>query len=84
MIANMKWRKLIVGGVVSCVLAFSGAAQAAGQPDADPTHDARTEGYATTSVQTDGSTGLLWIMFIFMTVISISALFKDSKRASTE
>jgi len=83
MIRGMKWRKWIVGGMLSGVLAFSGAAQAAGTTEADPTHDGRTEGYSS-SVQVDGSTGLLWIMFVFLTVISMSALFKDSKRASTE
>jgi hypothetical protein len=83
MIVNMKWRKLIIGGMLSVMLAFSPVAKAAGTNEPDPTHDGRTEGYAG-SVQIDGSTGLLWIMFIFLTVVSMSALFKDSKRASTE
>jgi hypothetical protein len=79
----MKWRKQIASGVLACVLACSGAAQAAGTSEADPTHDARTEGYAA-PVQIEGSTSLLWIGFIFLSIISMSAMFKDSKRARTE
>jgi hypothetical protein len=83
MIRGMKWRKWIVGGMLSGVLVFSSAAHATSTTEADPTHDGRTEGYSQT-VQVEGSTGLLWIMFVFLTVVSMSALFKDSKRASTE
>lgn len=80
---SMKWRKQIASGVLAGVLALSGTVRAAGSSDADPTHDARTEGY-TTPVQMEGSTALLWIGFIFLSIISMSALFKDSKRARTE
>jgi hypothetical protein len=79
----MKWRKQIASGVLAGVLAFAGTARAAGSNDVDTTHDARTEGY-TTPVQLEGTTSLLWIGFILLSIISMSALFKDSKRARTE
>jgi predicted dehydrogenase len=80
----MKWRKLIASGVLGAMLTFSGvAAQAAGGSEPDPTHDARLEGYEG-PVIIDGSTGLIWMLFIFLSIISMSALFKDSKRARTE
>jgi hypothetical protein len=66
------------------MLAFSSAAQATSTTEADPTHDGRTEGYVQSVQVEGGSTGLLWILFAFLTVVSMSALFKDSKRASTE
>ncbi|HSU67138.1 MAG TPA: hypothetical protein VLJ39_09715 [Tepidisphaeraceae bacterium] len=77
----MKLRRFIAATVLAVVLATSGAARAANEPD--PTHDARTEGYGA-SVQVDGSTALLWIMYVFVSIIAVSALFKDSKRARTE
>jgi hypothetical protein len=82
MIDPMKWRKMIAAGVVSGVLTFSGAAQAAApQSDEDAaTHDARTEGYAG-KVQIDGSVAGTWIIFILVTIVSLSALFKDAKRS---
>lgn len=79
----MNARKVIASGLLSVVLGFSGVAHAAPQQEADPTHDARTEGYDPTA-QISGSTGLLWILFIFVSVIGMSALFKDSKRARTD
>jgi hypothetical protein len=83
MIVGMKWRQLIAGGVLSIILAFSTTAQAASAGPVDETHDARTEAYQN-SVQIDGSVALLWILFLFICIISMSALFKDSRRARTE
>lgn len=84
MIWPMKWRKRIASGVLAVMLAASpGVTRAAtDEGTADP-HDARTEGYDH-SVQVEGSTSLLWIVFIFVSIISMSALFKDSKRSRTE
>jgi hypothetical protein len=65
-------------------LAMPGTALAVERaPEPDPTHDARTEGYER-PVQIDGSTGLIWILFFFLSVCSMSVLFKDSRRATTE
>ena len=77
----MKWRKQIASGVLAGMLALSGTVRAA--EEADATHDARTEAYLH-PVQIEGNTSLLWIGFIFLSIISMSALFKDSKRARTE
>jgi hypothetical protein len=51
--------------------------------DTDLTHDARTEGFSG-KTQIDGNTSLLWIIFVVLSIISMSALFKDSRRARTE
>ena len=82
MIDRMKWRKMIAAGLVSSMLAFGGTAQAAApQSDEDAaTHDARTEGYAG-KVQIDGSQAGTWIIFVLVTIVSLSALFKDAKRS---
>lgn len=80
MIGTMKWRKRMASVALACALAFPSAAFG---DDTDNTHDARTEGYAH-SVQIDGSTSLMWIGFIFVSIICMAALFKDSKRARTE
>lgn len=82
MIRRMKWRKRIASGVLAVMLACSGVARAASDEGTADPHDARTEGYDH-SVQVDGSTSLLWIAFIFLSIISMSALFKDSKRSRT-
>ena len=79
----MKWRKWIASTALAGVLAFSGTAHAAASASDDNTHDGRTEGYSQ-SVQYDGSNGLLWVIFILVSVISLSAMFKDSRRARTE
>jgi hypothetical protein len=83
MIEFMNWRKQIGSVVLATILAFPGAAFGA-NAEVDSPHDARTEGYASTSVQVEGSTSLLWIGFIFISIICMAALFKDSKRARTE
>jgi hypothetical protein len=80
---HMKWRKRIALGVVAATLALPGAAHAASAPEPDPNHDARTEGFEG-PVQLEGATGMLWLLFLFLSVVSMSALFKDSKRARTE
>lgn len=80
----MKWRKLIATGVLASTLAFGGSAQAASSSsDSDNLHDARTEGYES-PVQIDGNTSMLWIMFILLSIVAMSALFKDSRRSRTE
>lgn len=83
MIVLMKnWRKLIAAGVLGITLTFAPAARAVDN-DTDLTHDARTEGFSG-KTQIDGNTSLLWIMFVVLSIISMAALFKDSRRARTE
>lgn len=86
MIGPMKWRKLIAAGVLAITLSFSGAAHAQSQKvddENDMTHDARIEGFQNKTA-IDGSTSLLWIMFIVVSIICMVPLFKDSRRARTE
>ena len=66
---------------MSMVLAMSSAARAASDDEEPVKHDARTEGYAPARVQTEGnSVALTWLLFIFMSVICLAALFKDARR----
>jgi hypothetical protein len=83
MIASMKWRKLIAAGVLAITLSLSSAARAADPNDTDLTHDARTEGYQG-KTQIDGNTSLLWVVFVVLAILSMMALFKDSRRARTD
>lgn len=86
MIVPMKWRKLIAAGVLATSLSFSGAAHAQSQnkdDENDMTHDARIEGFQSKTA-IDGNTSLLWIVFVVLSIISMMALFKDSRRARTE
>lgn len=80
MIQSMKWRKRIASAVLLGALVLPSAAFG---DDTDNPHDARTEGYKG-SVQIEGNTSLMWIGFIFVSIICMAALFKDSKRARTE
>jgi hypothetical protein len=43
-------------------------------------HDARTEGYAARVQVQKASTALVWLAFLFLSVISMAAVFKDAKR----
>ena len=43
--------------------------------------DARLEGYAGTGVSVSNqSTALMWLLFVFLGVVALAALFKDAKR----
>ena len=42
--------------------------------------DARLEGYQTPMTVSNQSTALMWLLFVFLGVIALAALFKDAKR----
>lgn len=74
----MKWRRTLAAIVILGVLAFPAAARAADEEEI--LHDARTEGY-TGKVQIDkGTTALVWLAFIGLSLVSLGVLFKDAKR----
>jgi hypothetical protein len=66
-------------------LAFAGAVMLASavpalaQEDA-PKHDARLDGYASNVAMPGNSTALMWLLFVFLGVVALAALFKDAKR----
>jgi len=43
-------------------------------------HDARTEGYAQKVQVAKASVALVWLAFLFVSVVSMAAIFKDAKR----
>ena len=44
------------------------------------TVDARLEGYQTPMTVSNQSTALMWLLFVFLGVVALVALFKDAKR----
>jgi hypothetical protein len=77
----MKSRSWLSVLVMSVMLALPGAARAASDDEDTPKHDARTEGYGNTRVQTESnSIALTWLLFIFTGGLALAALFKDAKR----
>ncbi len=74
----MKWRRFFAALLISGVLAFPTAARAA--DDDEILHDARTEGYPQKVQVTKASVALVWLAFLFLSVVSMAAIFKDAKR----
>ena len=72
------WRRLIAQ-CVSCAVMVMSAAPALAQEDA-PKHDARLDGYASNVALPGNSTALMWLLFVFLGVVALAALFKDAKR----
>ena len=74
---GMKWRRFFAALLISGVLAFPTAARA---DDDEVLHDARTEGYPQKVQVTKASVALVWLAFLFLSVVSMAAIFKDAKR----
>jgi hypothetical protein len=77
-----KWRKSIAACVLCLAMALpAGAARGASNDDEEVQHDARTEGYqANVKVEKNG-TALTWLLFVFLAIVGMAALFKDPKRS---
>ena len=56
-----------------------GAAAPVAAQEVEIETDARLEGFGDVHVPND-STALMWLFFIFLTVVALSPLFKDAKR----
>jgi hypothetical protein len=48
--------------------------------DEDIKQDARLEGYTGNVSVPNQSTALMWLLFVFLGVVALAALFKDAKR----
>ena len=81
MMARMKQRLIQAGFALLAMLAtpLSALAQRRGEEEREVI-DGRLEGYASNVTLPGGSTGLLWVMFIILTVVGLGAMFKDAKR----
>jgi hypothetical protein len=78
----LKWRKFIASCMLGLVLGLpAGAARAASSDDEEVQHDARTEGYQTSVKIEKNGTALTWLLFVFLAIIGMAALFKDPKRS---
>ena len=74
---GMKWRRSFAALLICGMLAFPTAARA---DDDEIFHDARTEGYSQKVQVTKASVALVWLAFLFASVVSMAAIFKDAKR----
>jgi len=79
MIFTMKLRNSIAALIVGLVLALPGAVRA--EDNSDITHDARTEGFTPKAQVEKNSVALVWLLFIFLALVSMGVLFKDAKRS---
>lgn len=53
----------------------------AADEESDVPHDARTLGYPQdTPLSIEGGTALTWLLFVFLGILALAALFKDAKR----
>ena len=78
----LKWRRFIASCTLSLLLALpAGTARAASSDDDEVQHDARTEGYQGTVKLEKNGTALTWLLFVFLGIIGLAALFKDPKRS---
>ena len=73
----MKWRRFIAALLLGGILAFPTTARA---DDDEVLHDARTEGYGQKVQVTKASVALVWLAFLFLSIVSMAAIFKDAKR----
>ena len=73
----MKWRRFIAALLLGGVLAIPTTARA---DDDEVLHDARTEGYGQKVQVTKASVALVWLAFLFLSIVSMAAIFKDAKR----
>lgn len=77
-----KWRNIIAASVMAIPLALPASVRAAASDDdEDIKHDARIMGYHQAPVVDKNSTALVWLLFAFMSVVCLAALFKDAKRS---
>jgi hypothetical protein len=56
------------------------APSAALAQDDEVKQDARLEGYPGNMSVPNDSTALMWLLFVFLGVVALAALFKDAKR----
>ncbi len=68
----------IVAGTMLALPVLSFASSVDGEKEM---YDARIENYAKSMQLDSGSTAISWILLLFLAVVCIGALFKDSKRS---
>jgi hypothetical protein len=79
MMLFMKWRRSIAAWIMCGVLALPSSARAAAEEE-EVLHDARTEGFPGKVQVQKASVALVWLAFLFLSLISMAAIFKDAKR----
>ena len=73
-----------LAGASLCITSLAGVLAplpALAQDEDEIKMDARLEGYEGTNVSVPNqSTALIWLLFVFLGVVGLAALFKDAKR----
>ena len=76
-----KFRRWAAALAFACAVAVMSAAPALAQEE-EVKHDARLDGYAGGNLAVpNDSTALIWLLFVFLGVVALAALFKDAKRS---
>ena len=82
-VPNHELRRRLVSAataVLAVLLAVAAPVLVLAQED-EVKHDARLDGYTNNSVVvSNDSTALIWLLFVFLGVVALAALFKDAKR----
>jgi len=82
-VKHLTFRRTAARWVIAALIAMPGSLwvthPAAAQEDEEKT-DARLEGFSGEVKVENGSTALVWLGFILLTVVALSPLFKDAKR----
>ena len=76
-------RKWLIGSLAAVVL-MTGAAPALARTQEDEEtalKEGRLEGYGEVVALPSAGSGLLWMMFMLMSVVMIAVLFKNAKRS---
>ncbi|HXE56080.1 MAG TPA: hypothetical protein VN541_23850 [Tepidisphaeraceae bacterium] len=78
----MNCRRFIAASVLTAGLISPSVAQAqAPPPPSDEVlHDARTEGYNPKGQVEKATVALMWMLFLFLSVICLAVMFKDARR----
>ena len=74
------WATRAFALVTALAASIAASSEALAQEDVVK-HDARLDGYTSnTVVVSNDSTALIWLLFVFLGVVALAALFKDAKR----
>ena len=75
-----RWTASASAALWGLLIAAAAPVAALAQED-EVKHDARLDGYTTQNVLvSNDSTALIWLLFVFLGVVALAALFKDAKR----
>lgn len=66
--------------ILTCLAVLISPMTAMAQDEGPAYYDARLEGYPTNVTLDLSSTGLTWLLFIFLSIVCIGVMFKNARR----